>query len=693
MREATEPIRISGIDCTNCAAKVERGVANVTGVKEATLDFAGQRLYITYASPDIQEQTYRHVVQRVHELEPDAFLQREQDTRDTTEMVFWTRSKKLQTLIGLTSFGIAFLVPESIQIWLYLTAYVFIGNEVLRNALRSTRRGQLFDENFLMMLATIGAFVIGEYTEAVAVMLFYQIGEYFQHRAVNQSRRSISALMDIRPQQAVLEDGRRVRPEDVIPGQRIIVRAGERIPLDGTIKQGTAFLDTAALTGESVPRRVHETDHVLAGTISTDGQLVIEVDRSYTDSAVAKIISLVEQASRHKAPTEKFITRFARVYTPAVVVIALILAVLPPLLLNASFSEWTYRALVFLVISCPCALMLSIPLGFFSGIGAASKRGILVKGGNHLESLQRIDTLVLDKTGTLTKGNFEVVAIQAHTMTKQELLQVAARVERQSNHPIATSIVRAVDGLPSKDGGIHLSEIAGKGVSGEYDGRLLRAGNAEWLKELGFTPDKETETGTYVHITQDQDYLGWIRIADQLKTTTMEAIIQLKKRGIRRIVMLTGDRKQTAEAIGKQLDLDHVIANLLPHQKVEALEELMKTAKGKTAFVGDGINDAPVLTRADVGIAMGGLGSDVAIEAADVVLMTDEPKQLADAMDVARTTRKIVYQNIYFALGIKAIFLLLGAFGIATMWEAIFADVGVTVLAVLNATRLLKIRA
>ncbi|WP_290782593.1 heavy metal translocating P-type ATPase [Exiguobacterium sp. UBA6309] len=693
MREATEPIRISGIDCANCAAKVERGVANVTGVKEAMLDFAGQRLYITYASPDIQEQTYRHVVQRVHELEPDALLQREQDTRDTTEMVFWTRSKKLQTLIGLTSFGIAFLVPESIQIWLYLTAYVFIGNEVLRNALRSTRRGQLFDENFLMMLATIGAFVIGEYTEAVAVMLFYQIGEYFQHRAVNQSRRSISALMDIRPQQAVLEDGRRVRPEDVIPGQRIIVRAGERIPLDGTIKQGTAFLDTAALTGESVPRRVHETDHVLAGTISTDGQLVIEVDRSYTDSAVAKIISLVEQASRHKAPTEKFITRFARVYTPAVVVIALILAVLPPLLLNASFSEWTYRALVFLVISCPCALMLSIPLGFFSGIGAASKRGILVKGGNHLESLQRIDTLVLDKTGTLTKGNFEVVAIQAHTMTKQELLQVAARVERQSNHPIATSIVRAVDGLPSKDGGIHLSEIAGKGVSGEYDGRLLRAGNAEWLKELGFTPDKETETGTYVHITQDQDYLGWIRIADQLKTTTMEAIIQLKKRGIRRIVMLTGDRKQTAEAIGKQLDLDHVIANLLPHQKVEALEELMKTAKGKTAFVGDGINDAPVLTRADVGIAMGGLGSDVAIEAADVVLMTDEPKQLADAMDVARTTRKIVYQNIYFALGIKAIFLLLGAFGIATMWEAVFADVGVTVLAVLNATRLLKIRA
>lgn len=693
MREATEPIRISGIDCANCAAKVERGVANVTGVKEATLDFAGQRLYITYASPDIQEQTYRHVVQRVHELEPDALLQREQDTRDTTEMVFWTRSKKLQTLIGLTSFGIAFLVPESIQIWLYLTAYVFIGNEVLRNALRSTRRGQLFDENFLMMLATIGAFVIGEYTEAVAIMLFYQIGEYFQHRAVNQSRRSISALMDIRPQQAVLEDGRRVRPEDVIPGQRIIVRAGERIPLDGTIKQGTAFLDTAALTGESVPRRVHETDHVLAGTISTDGQLVIEVDRSYTDSAVAKIISLVEQASRHKAPTEKFITRFARVYTPAVVVIALILAVLPPLLLNASFSEWTYRALVFLVISCPCALMLSIPLGFFSGIGAASKRGILVKGGNHLESLQRIDTLVLDKTGTLTKGNFEVVAIQAHTMTKQELLQVAARVERQSNHPIATSIVRAVDGLPSKDGGIHLSEIAGKGVSGEYDGRLLRAGNAEWLKELGFTPDKETETGTYVHITQDQDYLGWIRIADQLKTTTMEAIIQLKKRGIRRIVMLTGDRKQTAEAIGKQLDLDHVIANLLPHQKVEALEELMKTAKGKTAFVGDGINDAPVLTRADVGIAMGGLRSDVAIEAADVVLMTDEPKQLADAMDVARTTRKIVYQNIYFALGIKAIFLLLGAFGIATMWEAVFADVGVTVLAVLNATRLLKIRA
>lgn len=706
MEAKTERLQITGIDCANCAAKVERGVANVTGIEQADLDFAGQKLYLTYEKDVAYDETYQAVIERIQQLEPDVQVIRTASAEavDPHQQVghdhshphdhgpFLNRTKKIQYSIGMISFIGAFFVPGSIDLLFFTIAYFLIGWDVLRTAVRNIRQGQVFDENFLMVIATAGAFLIGEYPEAVAVMLFYQVGEFFQHRAVDQSRKSIAALMDIRPDIATLEDGRRVSPEQVNIGQRIIVRAGEKIPLDGTVLEGEAFIDTTALTGESVPRRVRPTEPILAGTINTDGHLLIQVDRRYSESTVAKILDLVENASRHKAPTEKFITRFARIYTPIVVVIATLLAIVPPLVVTgAAWNDWIYRALVFLVISCPCALVISIPLGFFSGIGAASKRGILVKGGNHLEALQQLDTVVFDKTGTLTEGVFEVVELKAVHGSEDELLRVAATVEQHSNHPIAKSIQR----MYALHGSIPTTvqdyqEVAGSGVAGRFGTDQIQAGNARWFKELGLTPLDQTEDGTYVHVARNDSYLGYIRIADRIKDTTIEALRELKTLGIRQTIMLTGDRRETAERIGQKIGITQVKAELLPHQKVEQLEAILDQAKGQVAFVGDGINDAPVLTRADVGIAMGGLGSDVAIEAADVVLMTDEPKQLVEAIRIARSTRRIVYQNITFALGIKGIFLLLGAFGVATMWEAVFADVGVTVLAVLNAMRILR---
>ncbi|QNR20068.1 cadmium-translocating P-type ATPase [Exiguobacterium sp. Helios] len=706
MEAKTERLQITGIDCANCAAKVERGVANVTGIEQADLDFAGQKLYLTYEKDVAYDETYQAVIERIQQLEPDVQVIRTASAEavDPHQQVghdhshphdhgpFLNRTKKIQYSIGMISFIGAFFVPGSIDLLFFTIAYFLIGWDVLRTAVRNIRQGQVFDENFLMVIATAGAFLIGEYPEAVAVMLFYQVGEFFQHRAVDQSRKSIAALMDIRPDIATLEDGRRVSPEQVNIGQRIIVRAGEKIPLDGTVLEGEAFIDTTALTGESVPRRVRPTEPILAGTINTDGHLLIQVDRRYSESTVAKILDLVENASRHKAPTEKFITRFARIYTPIVVVIATLLAIVPPLVVTgAAWNDWIYRALVFLVISCPCALVISIPLGFFSGIGVASKRGILVKGGNHLEALQQLDTVVFDKTGTLTEGVFEVVELKAVHGSEDELLRVAATVEQHSNHPIAKSIQR----MYALHGSIPTAvqdyqEVAGSGVAGRFGTDQIQAGNARWFKELGLMPLDQTEDGTYVHVARNDSYLGYIRIADRIKDTTIEALRELKTLGIRQTIMLTGDRRETAERIGQQIGITQVKAELLPHQKVEQLEAILDQAKGRVAFVGDGINDAPVLTRADVGIAMGGLGSDVAIEAADVVLMTDEPKQLVEAIRIARSTRRIVYQNITFALGIKGIFLLLGAFGVATMWEAVFADVGVTVLAVLNAMRILR---
>lgn len=695
METKTERLRISGIDCANCAAKVERGVSTVEGIEAANLDFTGQKLYITYQGEAPDDATYDAVVKRVQELEPNVEVSRDVPSDEShvhDHGPFLTKMKKIQYSIGGVAFISAFFLPSSIELISFALAYFLIGWDVLRNAIRNIRQGQVFDENFLMVIATVGAFLIGEYPEAVAVMLFYQVGEFFQHRAVDQSRKSIAELMDIRPETATLENGQTISPLQVKVGQRILVRPGEKIPLDGTILEGEAFIDTVALTGESVPRRVRTNDTILAGTINTDGRLLIQVDRLYSESTVAKILDLVENASRHKAPTEKFITRFARVYTPAVVGIATLLAVLPPLFVTgATWEDWIYRALVFLVISCPCALVISIPLGFFSGIGAASKRGILVKGGNHLEALQQLDTVVFDKTGTLTEGVFEVTELRPVGCSDEELLKVATLVEQHSNHPIAKSIQRTYASYGEVTESVQeYREVAGSGVVGRFGTDTIRAGNARWFNELGYETLDQTADGTYIHVARNDTYLGYIRIADHIKDSTVEALARLKALGVKKTIILTGDRLATAEVIGRQIGIDEVAAELLPDQKVEQLELILKQADGKVAFVGDGINDAPVLTRADVGIAMGGLGSDVAIEAADIVLMTDEPKQLVEAIDIARATRKIVYQNIFFALGVKAVFLLFGAFGFATMWEAVFADVGVTVLAVLNAMRILK---
>jgi len=700
MERQKEKVIIKGIDCANCAAKVERGIQALDGVAEANLDFAGEKLFVTYQEGSARTEVYPRIVGRVKELEPGVTLASDRDEKKADEHHHdhdhahdhaFGRNTMIRYGIGVVAYASAFLAPPELELYLFLIAYALIGGDVVLRAARNIRHGQVFDENFLMVIATLGAFAIGEYAEGVAVMLFYQIGEYFQHRAVDQSRKSIAGLMDIRPDRAVLEDGSVVSPESVRVGTRIVVLPGERIPLDGRLLEGEALVDTAALTGESVPRRVREGDSVLGGFVNTDGRLLIEVEKTFGQSTVAKILDLVENASSRKAKTEQFITRFARVYTPAVVVIAALLAFVPPLLLEgATFSDWVYRALVFLVISCPCALVISIPLGFFGGIGAASKRGVLVKGGNYLEALNDIDTIVFDKTGTLTHGVFEVTALHPVAVTEAELLETAAQVEHASNHPIARSIMKEY-GKDIDKTGTGYREVAGSGIEATFAGGVIRAGNARWFRELGLSPLEIDGSGTIVHVSRGGTYLGAIEIADRLKDDVKETLLRLKNIGIRETIMLTGDRNETAQALAERIGIDRFYAELLPDQKVERLEEILARTNGKkVAFVGDGINDAPVLARADLGIAMGGLGSDAAIEAADIVLMTDEPTKLIDALDVARKTRRIVYQNIGFAFGVKLIFLALGAFGIATMWEAVFADVGVTLLAVLNAMRILK---
>jgi Cd2+/Zn2+-exporting ATPase len=560
-------------------------------------------------------------------------------------------------------------------------------------------RGQVFDENFLMALASIGAFTIKQFPEGVAVMLFYQIGELFQDIAVNRSRESISALMDIRPDFAnvITQNGeKRVDPDDVRVGDRIIVRPGERIPLDGKILEGKSMVNTSALTGESVPREVEAGSEVLAGFINTNGVLTIEVTKEFGETTVAKILDLVQNATSRKAPTENFITKFARYYTPFVVITALALAVLPPLIIpGAAFSNWIYRALVFLVVSCPCALVVSIPLGFFGGIGGASGNGILVKGSNYLEALNNVETIVFDKTGTLTKGVFKVTKLSPENgVAKDELLEYAAFAESYSNHPIATSILNEYNKEVNKDNITDYEEISGRGIRVKVDGKEILAGNVKLIARENIEYDKVDEAGTVVHVALDKKYAGYILISDEIKEDSKDAISELKRMGIKKTVMLTGDSRQVGEKVAKELGLDEFHAELLPDQKVEKVELLdkQKSPKGKLAFVGDGINDAPVLARADIGIAMGGLGSDAAIEAADVVIMTDEPSKIASAIRIAKRTRRIVWQNIAFAFGIKAIVLIMGAGGLATMWEAVFADVGVALIAVLNAMRVMRVK-
>lgn len=582
------------------------------------------------------------------------------------------------------------------ELGLYLALYALIGWDILWKAVRNITRGQIFDENLLMSVATVGALCLGDYPEAVAVMLFYQVGEWFQSAAVNKSRRSIASLMDIRPDYANVErDGRltQVDPEEVSVGESIVVKPGERIPLDGRVVSGSSTLDTSALTGESMPREVHDGEEVISGCINLTGLITVQVEKPYGESTVAKILDLVENSSSKKARAENFITKFARYYTPAVVIAAVLLAVVPPLFLPGfPFGEWVTRALTFLVISCPCALVISIPLSFFGGIGGASKQGVLVKGSNYLEALADTEIVVFDKTGTLTKGNFAVSRIESRLSSDQELLELAAYAERYSNHPISQSIQQAFGGQvdASRLGGVE--EIAGHGVKAVVDKKTVLAGNRKLMEREGIAYEDPHEAGTVVHVAVDGRYAGFLLIEDQVKEDAARAIQELKRAHVKQTVMLTGDNDATGQKVAKALGLTRAYTGLLPAGKVEKMEELLaqKSPRGKLAFVGDGINDAPVLARADIGIAMGGLGSDAAIEAADVVIMTDEPSKISDVMRISRKTLRIVRQNIVFALAVKAVVLILGALGLANMWAAVFADVGVSVIAILNAMRALR---
>ena len=615
------------------------------------------------------------------------------------------------------------ILPEWLGLWgkmaLYLVPYVLIGWDIVYKAFRNIRNGQVFDENFLMTVATFGAFGVGEYSEAVAVMLFYQVGELFQSYAVNRSRQSITELMDICPEYAnIEEDGqlKQVEPDDVQVGDIIVVKAGERIPLDGKVVFGNSMVDTSALTGESVPRKVAEGDDIISGCVNGSGLLRVQVTKEFDDSTVAKILELVENASSKKAHVENFITRFARYYTPLVVMGAVLLAVIPPLFFGQSWSEGVRRACTFLVISCPCALVISVPMSFFSGIGAASKKGVLIKGSNYLEALSEMDTIVFDKTGTLTKGEFKVTEIHAVTGSpvpeasevprtrvwaasqpsdegKRSLLELAALAESYSDHPISRSIKDAWGDTIDMNRVSNAQEISGHGVQAEIDGHTVLAGNSKLMKEMNVAYQECMSMGTVVYVALDGVYCGYIVISDSIKDEAFEAIKNLKKVGVRRTVMLTGDKKEVGEAVAARLGLDEVHAELLPGDKVAKVEELLaqQTGKHRLAFVGDGINDAPVLSRADVGIAMGSMGSDAAIEAADIVLMDDNPARIADVVRISRKTMSIVKQNIAFALGVKAVVLLMGAAGMANMWEAVFADVGVSVIAILNAMRALSL--
>ena len=621
------------------------------------------------------------------------------------------KTKYIRPGIGVLLYLVVLLLnfPPVIELAFFGLSYVFIGGDVVLKALLNLRHGKVFDENFLMTLATIGAFAIQEYPEAVAVMLFYQIGEFFQDMAVNRSRRSIKALLDIRPDFANLQKGEevfRVSPEEVTIGEVIIIKPGEKVPLDGIITNGQSMMDTSILTGESVPRRVKLGDKILSGFINSSGVLSMKVTKDFGESTVAKILDLVENARNKKAPTEKFITKFARYYTPVVVAAATALAIIPPLIIpGALFSDWLYRALVFLVISCPCALVISIPLGFFGGIGCASQMGVLVKGSNYLEALNSVNSVVFDKTGTLTKGVFKVTAlVPAEGFTRAQLLEAAALAEVYSTHPIAKSILDAYNSTHGLDSNTNnkgifkeriesYEEMAGLGVKVVVEGKTFYAGNNKLMAKAGITHNKNEDVGTVVYVTIDNQYLGYLLITDELKEDSAAALAGLKKMGIRRLVMLTGDDKDVAAHVAGKLKLDEVYAELLPHEKVAKIEEIYATkGKGNLVFVGDGINDAPVLARADVGVAMGGLGSDAAIEAADVVIMTDEPSKLVTAIKIAQRTRSIVWQNIFIALGVKGIVLVLGAGGIATLWAAVFADVGVAVIAILNTMRILNTR-
>ncbi len=693
------------LDCAACAAKMEEAASQVPGVEELRINFLTKTMSLT-ASEDHFEQVAQNVMAACQRVEPECRVcEVKQDTTAHHDHGHahghdHEEGEEHHSLgligVGAVLFVTGLLLPEGLWRWVALiAAYVVAGGEVLLRAAKNILRGQVFDENFLMAVASLGAMLMGEATEAVAVMLFYQIGEWFQDRAVDKSRASIAQLMDIRPDHAnhVLADGsvEVVPPQSLKAGDILLVKPGERIPLDGIILEGTSTLNTSALTGESIPRDVAEGDTVLSGCVNQTGVLRLRATGAYESSTVARILRLVEDSGERKARTERFITRFARWYTPAVCLAALLLALVPPLFVG-EWTEWIKRALTFLVISCPCALVISVPLTFFGGVGGASRRGVLIKGANYLEQLAKTDIAVFDKTGTLTRGTFEVTAIHPNQITEEELLELAALAESYSDHPISASLRAAWNRALDKNRVTDVQEIAGRGIHALVDGRSVYAGNERLMADVHVESRPCHRQGTIVHVALDGVYMGHIVIADRVKEGSAEAIAELKALGVARTVMLTGDQSAVAQSVAKELGVDEVHAELLPGDKVEQVERLMKQKPegAMLAFVGDGINDAPVLRRADLGIAMGGVGSDAAIEAADIVLMDDDPRKLPCAIRIARRTLRIANQNIIFALSVKAIILIMGAMGLANMWLAVFADVGVSFLAILNAMRAMR---
>lgn len=716
---------LKGLDCANCANKIENKVNKLESVEEAVLNFSLSLLIVNLKENSDVNKVEEEIKTIVNNLEPDVIVskydnnikekknvctseccsghahnveEKHEESHEHNHSEGVSLRDKVTLAIGFILFAIAIFIGEekSYVPYIYALSYVLVGGKVVLSAIRNIFRGQVFDENFLMTVATLGAFAIGNHPEGVAVMIFYEIGELFQSYAVNRSRKSISSLMDIRADYAnLIIDGKekKVDPSEIKIDDIIVIKPGERVPLDGVVIEGNSSLDTSALTGESLPRNIDLNDEILAGVINLTGVIRVKVTKEFGESTVSRILELVQNASSKKAQTEKFITKFARYYTPVVVLSAVALAIIPPLVVEgALFSDWVYRALIFLVVSCPCALVVSIPLGLFAGIGGASKNGVLIKGGNYLEALKDVETVVFDKTGTLTKGVFKVVKINTNNIEEGELLRIAATGESFSNHPIAQSILKAYGKEVDKSIISNYEEISGNGIKVNIDNKEVLLGNYKLMNSNGIKYTNSEEIGTVVHVVVDGEYKGNIVIADEVKEDSKEAIEMLKKIGVKKCVMLTGDNKKVAEKIAEELGLDEVYAELLPTDKVAMVEKLLKekSEKGKLAFVGDGINDAPVLARADVGVAMGGIGSDAAIEAADVVLMRDNPSSLVDAIEIGRKTNRILWQNIIFSLGVKIAVLIPAAIGIANMWEGVFADVGVTLIAVLNSMRALR---
>lgn len=691
MKNNNIKFNLTGLDCAHCAAKIEKRVNDLKEVETANLNFSVGKLVVN-TNEDDKDVVITKVKNIVKELEPDVIVDLEQNkTEQKTNYV----KDNIRLIIGIVIYAVALILGEdkSYSLPLFIISYLIVGYEVIITAVRNILKGEVFDENFLMTIATLGAFAVKEYPETVAVMIFYNIGEIFESYAVNKSRKSISSLVDLKAEYANLivdNEEKKVLPEEVKKGDVIIVKPGERVPLDGIIIEGSTSFDTSALTGESIPRNQQENSEALSGFINLEGVIKIKVTKEHSESTVSRILELVENASSKKAPTEKFITKFAKIYTPIVVIAAVLLAVVPPLVIkDATFSDWLYRACIFLVVSCPCAFVISVPLGLFAGIGSASKKGVLIKGGNYLETLKNVETLVFDKTGTLTKGIFKVQEIKPVNIDKNELLEVAAFAEAFSSHPIAQSIVKEYGKEINKNVISNYQEISGNGVKVKINNDTILAGNDKLMISNNIDYDKSEKVGSVVHISINNQYKGYIAIADEIKEDSKKSLKLLKNNGIKKLVMLTGDNKLVADKVAKELGIDVVYSELLPDQKVEKIENLINSGE-KVAFVGDGINDAPVLARADIGIAMGALGSDAAIEAADVVLMKDKISSIIDAINVSRKTNSIVWQNIIFALVVKIGILALSTIGIATMWEGVFADVGVTVIAVINAMRALK---